>query len=98
LHRVTVRVELVYRRRIYPGDRTVAAPARRLLVTRNRAAEGLGLPLPAGRLTLFSDGGGRRLLIGQGTVADRAVGEDVEVELGPAPGVRSTLTLLAQHD
>jgi hypothetical protein len=98
LQRADVRVDLVYRRRIYPGDGTVAAPARRLLVTRNRTAEGLGLPLPAGRLILFSAGGPRRLLIGQGTVADRAVGEDVEIELGPAPGVRSTLRLLAEHD
>ncbi|HEV2816032.1 MAG TPA: hypothetical protein VGW40_02230 [Allosphingosinicella sp.] len=98
LQRAAVRVAQIYRRRVYPGDRTVAAPARRLLVTRNRAAEGLGLPLPAGRLMLFSQSGPRRLLIGQGTVADRAVGEDVEIELGPAPGVRSTLTLLARHD
>jgi hypothetical protein len=47
---------------------------------------------------LFSEAGPRRLLIGQGSVADRAVGEDVEIELGPAPGVRSTLTLVAAHD
>jgi hypothetical protein len=98
LQRGNVQVELIYRRRIYPGDRSVGAPARRLLVTRNRTAEGLGLPLPAGRLMLFSQSGPRRLLIGQGTVADRAVGEDVEIELGPAPGVRSTLRLVADHD
>jgi len=98
LQRSGVRVELVYRRRIYPNDGSVGVPARRLLVTRNRAAEGLGLALPAGRLMLFSDGGPRRLLVGQGTVADRAVGEDVEIELGPAPGVRSTLRLVAGHD
>jgi len=98
LQRSGVRVELVYRRRIYPNDGSVGAPARRLLVTRNRTAEGLGLPLPAGRLMLFSEAGPRRLLVGQGTVADRAVGEDVEIELGPAPGVRSTLRLVAGHD
>jgi hypothetical protein len=44
---------------------------------------------------LVSEGGPRPLLLGQGTVRDRAVGEDVEVELGAAPGVRSTLTSLA---
>lgn len=98
LQRADVRVELVYRQRVFPTDRTATSPARRVLVTRNRAAEGLGLPLPAGRLMLFSEGGPRPLLIGQATLRDRAVGEDVEIELGSATGVRSTLTPAATND
>jgi hypothetical protein len=65
-----------------------------VLVARNTAEGGLGLPLPAGRLALFAESGGRQLLIGEGTVPDRAVGEEVEVPLSPAPGVRGTLTRL----
>ena len=95
LQRAGVQVATVYRRRVYPTDRRVSVPAQRVLVTRNRSEEGLGLPLPAGRLMLVSEGGPRPLLLGQGTVRDRAVGEDVEVELGAAPGVRSTLASLA---
>jgi hypothetical protein len=71
----------------------LAGPAQRFLVTRNRPAEGLGLPLPAGRLMLFSEGGPRPILLGQGIVTDHAVGEDVEIGLGPAPGVRTSLTV-----
>ena len=54
-------------------------------------SRGLGLPLPAGRLVLFASGRERPVLIGEGTVTDRAVGEDVEVDIGPAPGVLSRL-------
>jgi len=98
LQRPNVQVALVYRGHAYPNGRSAAVAVDRVLVTRNRTAEGLGLPLPAGRLMLFSEGGGRRLLIGQSAIADRAVGEDVEISLGAVPGVTATLTLLAEHD
>lgn len=94
LQRDGIRVTTVYRQRLYPSN-GAEGPAQRVLVTRNRESEGLGLPLPAGRLMLFADSGGRPMLIGQGIVADRAVGEEVEIPLGPAPGVRYRLTLTA---
>jgi hypothetical protein len=81
-----VRVHTVYRSRIRAAD-TGNVGVRRLLVTRNRAAEGLGLPLPAGRVVLFAAGRERPLLLGEGFVADRAIGEDVEIELEDAPGI-----------
>ena len=95
LQRYDVHVDLVYRRRFNPGDAGAVMPAQRLLVTRNRAGEGLGLPLPAGQVMLFADGGPRPILIGRGVLADRAVGEDVQIPLGPAPGVRTQLTVTA---
>ncbi|HEY5711545.1 MAG TPA: hypothetical protein VIT38_06585 [Allosphingosinicella sp.] len=98
LQRPDVRVRMVYRQRLFPSDSSVAMQARCLLITRNSADEGLGLPLPSGRLMLFADAGTRPILIGQGTVTDRAVGEDVEIELGPAPGVRTQLTLLSREN
>ena len=51
--------------------------------TRNRAADGLGLPLPGGRLALFARRAGRPILIGEGDVDDQAVGEEVEIEARP---------------
>jgi hypothetical protein len=98
LQRPNVQVALVYRGHAYPNRGSAALAVNRMLVTRNRTAEGLGLPLPAGRLMLFSEGGGRRLLIGQSALADHAVGEEVEIALGAAPGVTGTLTRLAEHD
>jgi hypothetical protein len=89
LHQPTVAVQLVYRQTIDPGGAGEPASARRVLITRNRAAEGLGVPLPGGPVALFGAAGGRTMLLGQGQLADRAVGEDVEIEVGEAPGVIS---------
>lgn len=88
LRQPSVQVDFIYRQQV-PQESLDWTPARRLLVSRNRPERGLGLPLPAGRLVLFASGRERPLLIGEGTVSDRAVGEDVEVDLGPAPGVFS---------
>jgi hypothetical protein len=69
-----------------------ATPVQRFAITRNREQEGLGLPLPAGRLVAFAPGTDRPILIGRGAVPDRAVGDDVEIFLGPATGVRIEAT------
>ena len=87
LTRENVRVQLVHRARIYVSGSRDPEPADRFLVTRNRVDEGLGLALPAGRLVLFAEARGRPILIGQGHVDDRAVGEDVEIAIGEATGV-----------
>ena len=88
-----VKVDIVYRQRL-PAGADHEAMATRTLVTRNRTSEGLGLPLPAGGLVLFANREGRPLLIGEGSIADNAIGEDVEIELGEAPGVRAIQRLL----
>ena len=69
----------------------------RFMLTRNREAEGLGEPLPAGGLALFGIGPDRPILLGEGSIADRAVGEDVEVRLGPSPGVLSRFRVLRRQ-
>ena len=91
LERADVRVRIVYRQRLVPTGSNVVGPTQRFLITRNRATEGLGLPLPAGRLMLFSEGGGRPILVGQGTMTDNAVGDEVEIGLGPSPRVQTHL-------
>ena len=48
---------------------------------------GKNLPLPAGSFTLYTERDGRPFLLGEGSMADRAVGESVEVELDGTPGV-----------
>jgi hypothetical protein len=80
-----VAVRLVFRARV--GETREIGRSRRYLVTRNRPQEGLGLPLPAGRLVLFTQREGRPFLTAQGRLDDRAVGEDVEIDLGESPGV-----------
>ncbi len=82
-----VEVNLVYRTRFSAGSTRDLEPAQLYLVTRNRAAEGLGLPLPAGGFSLFTPHEGRPILIGEGSIDDSAVGEDVEIRVAEAPGV-----------
>jgi hypothetical protein len=91
LQQPQVQVSLVYRYQGGPDDIGGPEPARRFLITRNRTTEGLGIPLPAGGVQLFTEGQGRPILIGEGFVRDRAVGEDVEIAVGEAPGVRTAI-------
>ncbi len=65
------------------------------LRTRNRKALGLGVPLPAGRVAVFEQAGGRPILVGETSTDDRAVGEDVELKLRASVGVKPVLTKLA---
>lgn len=63
----------------------------RFLLTRNREAEGLGEPLPGGGFILLADGPDRPILVGDGGLGDdRAVGDEVEISLGPTPGLISS--------
>jgi len=53
----------------------------------NRRADGLGLALPAGRLVVLEPHGGTVLPVGEGTLDDRAVGEEIDVALGASTAV-----------
>ncbi len=63
---------------------TLEQPARQLLRTTNDDAHRLGAPLPAGGVTVMASGG----LVGLARLRDIAAGEIVEVNLGPAVGIR----------
>ncbi|MFL6862285.1 MAG: DUF4139 domain-containing protein [Allosphingosinicella sp.] len=91
LARKKVRVEMVYRTYLYLGQPGGAQPVGRTLRTVNDAASGLGLPLPAGGVALFTQAGGRRLLLGKGALDDKAVGEEIEIPFGIANGVTAAV-------
>ena len=88
LRQPAVKVESLLRLRV-PAGQEFDGPLERLLVTRNRTAEGLGLALPAGKLVLFGTQAGRRILIGEGRIDDHTVGEKVEIRVATATGVRA---------
>lgn len=75
-----VKGELLYRSRIDPGD----SPDDPELIFRfaNRKADGLGEALPTGQVSLFQNAGGRRQLLGETYIDDKAVGEEVELHVG----------------
>jgi hypothetical protein len=91
LEQPAARFSSVYRWRSYYGNRQdEPVAASRVLKMENRTDTGLGLPLPAGSFTLFTQRNGRPFLLGEGTMTDRAVGEKVEVEIEGTPGVTVT--------
>jgi len=84
LDKPRVPVALVYRADI-DGDGD--AMVRLIVRAQNRTTDGLGLPLPAGKVAVYQPGGARDLLIGEGSVGDKAIGEEVEIEIATATGV-----------
>ncbi|HEY6917013.1 MAG TPA: hypothetical protein VI381_05165 [Allosphingosinicella sp.] len=82
-------VRRVYKQIVYAQMPEQALPIQAVLVTRNKKEDGLGVPLPAGKVRFFAESDGRPMLAGQGSLADKAVGEDIEIELDDSPtGVR----------
>jgi hypothetical protein len=55
--------------------------------TRNRQQDGLGLALPAGHMAIMVERGGGALLVGKGALADRAIGDRVEIRPAVTPQV-----------
>ena len=92
LKRPAVAVETVYR--LQPSPSEFESALERVLITRNDAAKGLGLPLPAGGVALFGRQEGRRILTGEGRIDDHAVGEKVEIRMDQAPGIRARGTVV----
>lgn len=92
LQQPRVQVRTVYRQRFYPAGQRVQALANRFFITRNRREDGLGVPLPAGRLMLFDEESGRQVLVGQAVIRDYAQNEDVEIDFGAVPGITSVQT------
>lgn len=85
------RFDRVYRANVATGQAT-PRPMPFLLRSTNTREQGLGVPLPAGSLSLFETVASRRLLAGSDDVADLAVGEAVELNLGSSPDVQWKLT------
>jgi hypothetical protein len=96
LEQPTVKISNVLRLRVQPG--MVDEPLTRVLVTNNRPGEGLGLPLPAGKVTLFGQRDGRRILVGEGRIDDHTIGEKVEIPIATATGVRARQAPIADQD
>lgn len=83
-----IRGELVYRSKAY-GD-SLEDP-QMLFRFRNRKAEGLGDPLPAGKVVLYQDSQFGRQVVGESDLADKAVDEEVEIVFGRPTGVTAQI-------
>ncbi len=54
---------------------------------RNNRKQGLGQPLPAGRLVYYQHGSHGTMVMGEGTLPDKAVDEEIELEIGASEEV-----------
>jgi hypothetical protein len=84
------RFERIYSANVDSGGED-AQPMTQMLRSTNVKAKGLGLPLPAGHLTLFEPVDGQTLLAGEADLGDHAIGEKVEFAVGDSPDVNWTL-------
>ncbi|WP_374523875.1 DUF4139 domain-containing protein [Sphingopyxis sp.] len=71
----------------YYGGRPVPLTTR--LRVQNRESDGLGFALPAGMATVFETAGGRRLLVGEAKIGDKAKDERVDYDIGASPAVQA---------
>jgi hypothetical protein len=91
-----VKGELLYRSEINSGG--YAEDPELLFRFRNLSKAGLGEPLPTGQVTLFQTVGGRRLLLGETSIEDKAVGEEVELRLPESETVEAEVEELEDGD
>jgi hypothetical protein len=93
LTRDRVSGELVYRAQVTWGEPD--AP-RMLFRFRNRKQDGAGDPLPAGKAVLYQDASLGRMYVGEASLPDKALDEEVELVFGEAGNV--TLQTTDQPD
>ena len=92
-----VAVEQLYAGTLYAGNEAPQQLTMRLRV-QNRESDGLGLALPAGMVTVFEMIGGRRLLVGEARIGDKAKDERVDYDIGPSPAVQFRAVMRNEPD
>lgn len=65
---------------------------------KNRSEDGLGVALPSGKAAVFSSAGDESLLVGESSITDKTIGEDVEFELGQAQSVQTDVDDVRKKD
>ncbi|MBB5713620.1 DUF4139 domain-containing protein [Sphingomonas aerophila] len=87
LARSRVPFQRLYRFTLPPLAVVPLSPSSIVLRLNNRADAGLGIPLPAGSTTLYAQRGREKLLVGTGSLSDKAVGETVRIAAGQSAQV-----------
>ncbi|MFM9851361.1 MAG: DUF4139 domain-containing protein [Sphingomonadaceae bacterium] len=84
LSKPKVKGKIIYRSRIYGED---ASDMEMLFRFKNDKGSGLGEPLPTGKVAVFQQTSGRRMLVGETQIADKTVNEEVDFVFGEASNV-----------
>ena len=88
----------IYESEIWATDYQASQPLAITLRFQNRKRDQLGVPLPAGKLIAFRTVSGSRMLLGEGSLDDKAIDEEVEVTIGQSPLVRLQVDQLGQEE
>ncbi|NML11826.1 hypothetical protein HHL08_16990 [Sphingobium sp. AR-3-1] len=86
LHQPGVKVERLYAATVY-GE-AESQPMTLRLRLQNRKGDGLGLPMPSGRVAVFEQVQDMRLLAGEADIGDKAEGERVDYDMAASADVR----------
>ncbi len=84
LDKQSVQGEMIYRSKVSGNN---FGNVEMLFRVQNKKESGLGEALPAGKIAFFQSSAGRRMLVGESNVADKAVGEEVEFSFAQASNV-----------
>lgn len=93
LARDAVAVEQLYAATLQDFGDGRPQPLMMRLRMQNRESDGLGLALPAGMATVFESLDGRRLLVGEARIGDKAKDERVDYDIGSSPAVQYQTTV-----
>lgn len=88
----------IYETQIRADGYQETSPLLNTLRFQNKKDDGLGLALPAGKMVAFKQVSGKRLLLGESSLDDKAVGEEVEVTIGVSPLVRYQIASIGKED
>jgi hypothetical protein len=88
MDRLAIPIARVYGADLAADESAPSMPAHLLLRTANSTANHLGLPLPSGHIAVFATSSGEKLLLHESDIKDRAVDEEVEIDLGDSPDVQ----------
>jgi hypothetical protein len=91
MDRERIPIARVYGADLGADESAPSASVHLLLRTVNNTANHLGLPLPSGHIAVFAARSGEKLLLHESDIQDRAVDEEVEIDLGDSPDVQVTV-------
>jgi hypothetical protein len=89
-----VKVERLYAATVY-GE-AESQPMTLRLRLQNRKGDGLGLPMPSGRVAIFEQVQDMRLLAGEADIGDKAEGERVDYDIASSADVRIVARVTGQ--
>lgn len=69
-----------------------------LMRGKNVTANGLGIALPGGKAAFFSNAGDRSLMVGESSIDDKTVGEEIEFNMGEPGSVDADIETLRDED